>query len=345
MGGLSFRRWLAPLSAACTLLVAAPLAAGFFGHLHPALDSFAHFRAHLAILMGLTALPLLATRYLKVGALLVLAAVLSFATTSGTVPIPRLGMQYGSLYPVDPERPAFKLMQLNLRYDNATPEQVLSMIGRVKPDVLTLDEVSDMWVEKLKLIQAAYPYRIQCPYPTGLFGVAILSRRPFAAGTTPHCDGRGAFALATIDFGGKTLDVAALHLGWPWPYPQYWEVGGLTPFFREIGKTAILAGDLNAAPWSRTPARVAEAGGLTPMPSPGSTWMRLGVPATLFYAGLPIDNVFAKGDVEVHSIRTLDPVGSDHLPVLVDFSLRLDAGGEHRTDVAAAGPESSLHSG
>jgi endonuclease/exonuclease/phosphatase (EEP) superfamily protein YafD len=337
MFGLSLRNWLVLLSTACMILLAAALAVGFFGSVHPALDSFAHFRAHLAVLTGLAALPLFSTRFLKIGAVFVLAAILAFATTSGTVPIAGLGMKYGPLHPIDPEKPVYRLVQLNLRYNNQTPEQVLSMIGRVRPDVVTLEEMSDLWAEKLTLVQAAYPYRILCPYPNGLFGVAILSRRPFADGTSPDCDGRGAFALATVNFGGTSADIAALHLGWPWPYPQYWEVGGLTPYFQRIGETAILAGDLNAVPWSQSPARVARAGGLTLMPSPGATWLALGLPPFLFFAGLPIDNVFAKGNVEVHSIRTLDPVGSDHLPVLVEFSLKSGTSvPELKTDLAAA---------
>ena len=42
---------------------------------------------------------------------------------------------------------------------------------------------------------------------------------------------------------------------------------------------------------------------------------------SLRFAGLPIDQVFAKGDVVVISATTLEAVGSDHLPVLVEFSL------------------------
>lgn len=337
MSRLSFRQWLISLSAVCMILLALPLAAGFFGAAHPALDSFSHFRAHLAVLMGIAALPLFATRFLKVGAVFVLAAILAFATTSGKVPVAGLGMKYGPLYPIDPERPVYRLVQINLRYNNQTPERVLSMIGQIRPDVVTLEEVSDPWAKKLELLKAAYPYSILCPYPNGFFGVAILSRRPFAGGTSPDCDRRGAFALATINFGGMSADIAALHIGWPWPFPQHGEIGGLTPYFQRIGETAIVAGDLNAVPWSHAAARVARAGGLTLMPSPGATWLALGLPEFLRFAGLPIDNVFARGDVDIHSIRTLDPVGSDHLPVLVEFSLKPKAPEQElKTDLAAA---------
>jgi endonuclease/exonuclease/phosphatase (EEP) superfamily protein YafD len=304
------------------LAVAAAIAAGFFGHLHPALDSFAHFRAHLAVLLGLVSLPLFATRFLKIGATGLLYAILAFATTSGTVPIPELGVEYGPLHAGDPQDPSYRLLQLNLLFNNPQPELVLSLIGRVQPDVLTLEEISPLWTEKLKLVSARYPYSIFCPDPEDYRGVAILSRRPFRSGTQPSCDGQGALAIASIDFGGQNADIAALHLSWPWPRKQYWEIDGLRTSFEKIGASAILAGDLNAVPWSRTPARVAAYGGLTLMPSPGPTWLFLELPRTLLFAGLPIDQVFAKGDVRVHSIERLDAVGSDHSPLLVEFSMK-----------------------
>ncbi len=40
------------------------------------------------------------------------------------------------------------------------------------------------------------------------------------------------------------------------------------------------------------------------------------------FAGLPIDNVFVRGNVVVHSIERLEAVGSDHVPILVEFSVR-----------------------
>ena len=42
-----------------TVLLSLPLVGGFFGRLHPAFDSMAHFRVHLAALLMLAALPLL----------------------------------------------------------------------------------------------------------------------------------------------------------------------------------------------------------------------------------------------------------------------------------------------
>lgn len=299
------------------------LVAGFFGTLHPAFDSFAHFRIHLAVLMALIALPLLATSFrLQAGVGLLLAAA-AFASTLSTLP---------RLWPVQAAGDAepgnemvYRLLQMNLRFNNPTPKKVLSLIGRTNPDVITLDEVSEMWATELGYITAAYPYRILCAYPNGVFGVALLSRRPFAVGTEPYCEPRGAMATATVDFGGIGVDVAAIHLSWPWPKEQYWQIGELTKTLTSLGETAIMAGDCNAVPWSAAVRRVAALGGLSVMPSAGPSWIHRTLPDFLRrYAGLPIDQVFSKGAVTILSSTRLEDTGSDHLPVMVEFSLKQD---------------------
>ena len=47
---------------AASLAISVPLVLGFFGAAHPAFDAMAHFRAHLAVLLALAAICLLAVR-------------------------------------------------------------------------------------------------------------------------------------------------------------------------------------------------------------------------------------------------------------------------------------------
>lgn len=313
---------MASMAFLAMLGLSAALVAGFLGTLHPAFDSFAHFRIHLALLMALIALPLLATSFRLQAGVGLLLAVAAFASTLST--LPRL-WPVQAAYDAPGNEPVYRLLQMNLRFNNPTPEKVLSLIGRTKPDVITLDEVSQMWSEKLGLLESAYPYRILCAYPNGVFGVALLSRRPFAVGTEPYCEPRGAMATATVDFGGIGVDVAAIHLSWPWPKEQYWQIGELTTTLTSLGETAIMAGDCNAVPWSAAVRRVAALGGLTVMPSAGPSWIHRTLPDFLRrYAGLPIDQVFSKGAVTILSSTRLEDTGSDHLPVMVEFSLKQD---------------------
>jgi endonuclease/exonuclease/phosphatase (EEP) superfamily protein YafD len=315
------RPTLSFLSLLLCVLIAMPLAAGFFGAWHPALDSFSHFRVHLAAVLAIAALPMLVSPRLKAGALAIAVALLAVATTSGNVPAPAIGMDYSPLRAVSAERPVYRLIQLNLRFNNPSPELVLSMIGRERPDVVTLTEVTADWEARLKLVSAAYPFQHVCPRAGRYWSVAVLSRRPFAEGTEPGCEPRGALGVVPISFGGRRVDVVAVHLAWPWPLEQDWQIGGLVPYLETVGADAVLGGDFNAVPWSHAVHRVAGAGGFEIAPSPGATWLWRRLPRSFAPAGLPIDQLMAKGGVAVHSVRRLPATGSDHFPVLMEFSL------------------------
>jgi endonuclease/exonuclease/phosphatase (EEP) superfamily protein YafD len=303
------------------VLLALPLGAGFLGHMHPALDSFSHFRIHLAALLIATALlsGLLRMFALSTSAVAVGIGVI-WATLSGFGPTGPASVE-ASMVSSSDEHATYRLLHLNLRYDNATPERVISMIGRVRPDIMALTEVSDMWQERLESIAHAYPHQVICPPPTPIGGVAILSRRPFGE-EEPRCHERGALAIAGINLGGEPIDVVALHLGWPWPFDQHRRAPIIAGLLGELGERALVAGDFNAAPWSWTVRAMARQARLRVVARVGPTWLFLGLPDALRRnAGLPIDHVLVKGGVMTHSIERLEDVGSDHLPILHLFSL------------------------
>ena len=95
-----------------------------------------------------------------------------------------------------------------------------------------------------------------------------------------------------------------------------------TPLLAAMAETAILAGDLNATPWSAASARIADAGGLTPVGPLGPTWLyraAAGVPALRRPADRPgLRQGRRRRALGAHARS----VGSDHLPVLVEFSLK-----------------------
>lgn len=309
------------------------LVAGFFGHLHPALDSFAHLRMHLAGLAVLCGAILLAIRRFDAGALLFVAAgTAAFLTWQGVAPEApdrRLVTQ-----PPPGDRATYRLLHLNLRYNNPSREKVLSLIGRTQPDIVALTEVSDMWRVRLEFIAHAYPHRIVCPPPSPIGGVAILSRRPFAKGNEPVCHERGALAVARIDLSGEAVNVAALHIGWPWPFDQPAALPRVTRHLARLRGPGIVAGDFNAAPWSWTVRSIALETGFRIVKGVGSTWLFLSMPDWLRrHIGLPIDHLMAKGGVTPHAIERRGDAGSDHLPILMEFSV---TPGEPRREVLRA---------
>lgn len=306
--------------------IAAALGLGYLGRLHMAFDSLAHFRIHLAVLAMAIGLPMLLMRFRLEAMFAAILGAAVIVQTTGFRSIPQLGAREAGAVPDESSTAVYRLLQLNLRYDNASPEAVLSLVGRVKPDVLTFNEVSSSWIERLEVLKAAYPYRMVCPQPSRVGGVAVLSRRPFAEGSTPACRDRGAFAHVDLDIGGRVVEIAAMHLGWPWPFEQPWQLPRVSDILASVGDTAIVAGDLNAAPWSHAARIVAEATDAQIVRGAGPTWLDRRLPAWLRPAvGLPIDNVMIKGGVLPVSISTLEAVGSDHLPVLFEFILLREA--------------------
>ncbi|WP_420959591.1 endonuclease/exonuclease/phosphatase family protein [Brucella sp. IR073] len=302
---------------AAALMLSVPLVLGFLGRLHPALDSFSHFRAHIAVVMGLLALPLFFTALWREGAMVLLLSVSAFATTLGAAQ----GLLSGAAKAEAGEKGEahYSLIQLNLLYNNPDPAEVLRMIAREKPDIITFEEVSDEWAEKLELLKGRYPYQQVCR-SIG-WGVAILSRRPFAEGGEAGCAGRGLMAFARFDLGGAPLTVVALHLRWPWPYGQPRDIPLLEPHLARQDAPLIVAGDFNAVPWSNAVRRIEAASGTHHISGIGPSYAPPQLARLTRYIGLPIDQILVSPGVGVARIASLSPVASDHLPVRLDFSV------------------------
>lgn len=326
---------LAKLSMAAALGLTLALAAGFAGALHPAFDSFAHLRLHVAGLLVVAGLVMawLGARRTGAGAATV-AVLAAVATLAGPFWHSPAAAGAGTL---QQDVARYRLLQLNLRFDHPDPKRVLSLIAREHPDIVTLNEVSPRWRAALEPIAAAYPYRLVCAASAGVGGVAILSRRPFAADARRACTLSGRFAHAGIDLGGTTVRVAAVHFGWPWPSRQAAEAARLAPVIAALDGPTILAGDFNATPWSAFFSRFVADGGFEPPPRLGATWLYHALPQALRPAlGLPIDHVMTRQGVRLVQTRRGADAGSDHVPVVADFVLDAPANAAPATTVARA---------
>jgi endonuclease/exonuclease/phosphatase (EEP) superfamily protein YafD len=301
-----------------TIVVSTALILGFFGRIHPALDSIAHFRAHLGVTLVACALGLAAAN-LRVNAIVALLLAAGAMTTT----MPGLALPFGAAqaarsFPTSGQ-PTYRLLQYNLRWNHPEPDRVLKMIRHVQPDVLTFDEVSPMWAKALATLNGEYPFQVICD--TRRYGSIILSRRPLVETGKERCFDRGSLAVAAVDFDGLPVEIGSIHLNWPWPYGQARQLDRLEGAIGDLDDTAILAGDFNAATWSAAVRRVAKVGKLTLIEGIGPTWIDYALPRSMRWAGLPIDNIMYKGAVRPVSARTIEDAGSDHWPVLLEFSV------------------------
>jgi len=299
-------------------LPAIPLVLGFLGSWHPAFDSMSHFRLHFAAAMVVAGLVLLASPTWRTNGMLMIVLA---AFAGGVTLWP--AWQAGRAVAAHSEAGArYRLIQLNLRFDNPRPETVIGKLTRERPDLVTLEEVSARWVAHLaEALQNEFPYRLVCPTHSYLGGIALLSRHPLRYGPDA-CRRADRFVTAAVELDGRAIQIAAVHLGWPWPFGQDRQVARLVPTLARMDDDALLAGDFNAAPWSRTVRAIAQAGELSLGPWAGPGYLDRRLPAWLRpLAGLPIDHAMSKGIVTIDDVRRLDFVGSDHLPLMVKFHL------------------------
>ena len=128
--------------------------------------------------------------------------------------------------------------------------------------------------------------------------------------------------MARIDFGGRSAIITAIHLDWPWPYGQPENVATIEPYFERLQGPMIIAGDFNATSWSQTLKTITEASKTSSAEGLRPSWL---VNGTLAHAarwvGLPIDHILVSDRIIQTRVKTLQPVGSDHLPLLLRFSI------------------------
>ncbi|MGI9401265.1 MAG: endonuclease/exonuclease/phosphatase family protein [Rhizobiaceae bacterium] len=296
------------------------IGAGFLGAVHPAFDTLSNFRFHLAILLAVMAV-LWTFKCSRVpAAIFALISFFAVASTSSGLPI--------SANPAQASKndQTYRLFSMNLFWANQMPDAVVSRILELDPDLVMLMEFEHSWPGKIKTLSDIYPHLFHCSVHIGSGGVVILSKYPLNS-TPRYCGEYGSLALSDVIIDGTEITLGAVHLRWPWPASGPRLIDQHTPLLNAIGDNALIAGDFNSVTWSHSVARFAEAGELQIVENIGPTW---GPGLTIFgknlqwprWFGLPIDNAMSKGQVIVVSALTLEDIGSDHLPILIDFQLQ-----------------------
>jgi endonuclease/exonuclease/phosphatase (EEP) superfamily protein YafD len=206
----------------------------------------------------------------------------------------------------------------NIQYRNPDARSLAAWLRTEKVDVAVVLEVASAHVRELEAL-ADYPHRRIVP-DEGPFGIAVLSRHPLAevkviegAAGIPRIE-------AVVQWPRGRFRLTALH---PMPPLRTEDHFARNRLLRALADAAaassepsILAGDLNATPWSSSFAGLANRGlrratGLAP------TWPA----AAAGLMGIPIDHVLVTRLMRVVASGRGPNLGSDHLPVLATLAL------------------------
>lgn len=239
-----------------------------------------------------------------------------------SVPLP--WMMAAEQVPISAREAGMRVLNVasaNVHIENTDVTPLTRWLSDALPDVVVLHEVSPDYSKQLQAY-ANYPFKQLAP-ANDPFGLAILSRFPLKNVEKFTDEGGIPYVKALLDWNGHLVTLIAWH---PMPplSPRYHHARNaqlriLAEAARREGNPTILAGDLNATPWSSAFNGISQLGlrhatGLAP------TWPAAG----LGMLGIPIDHVLISGHWQALERSKGPDIGSDHFPVVARIALTHD---------------------
>lgn len=214
------------------------------------------------------------------------------------------------------------LLVVNVLQDNRDSEAVLERIAAHEPDLLLLIETNAWWADALSPLEEDYAEVVAQPQENK-YGLLFFSRLDLIE---PEIRRLVEDEVPSVHTGVRLrsdTEVAfyGLHPRPPEPSQDTEERDAELVLVgreaREVDTPVIVAGDLNDVAWSDTTRLFQELSGLLDprigrnlYPSYHAKWP---------FLRWPIDHVFFSADFTLLQMSRLEPVGSDHFPILVEL--------------------------
>ena len=313
----SFNLQLFGLVTATGAVISTATTLGFLGRFYWFFDLFSHFRILYFIALVGISIYLFWRRYYKITGLLLILALSNLAVI--------LPLFFGAQPPPAKMAGTMRAIQLNVNTEFGNSELVSNFLKESRPDILALEEINDQWVTDLQWLVEFYPYSC-IEEREDNFGICLLSKFPITKSEIVYIgDGSVPSIVATIDTLQGKLVVIATHPPPPisalysqWRNSQLNEL----PEYTKTPLPTILIGDLNVTPWNYHFKKLLKKSGLINS-SQGRgiypTW-----PNKKLILPIPIDHFLHSSSIYIADKKIAPNVGSDHRPIIVDFSIKND---------------------
>ncbi|MGA4989252.1 endonuclease/exonuclease/phosphatase family protein [Nonomuraea bangladeshensis] len=221
--------------------------------------------------------------------------------------------------------PALRVLAANLLVGRADTAELMGLVRRLRPDVLTLQEFTPGAMRRLEEagVREALPYAVTRARE-GVGGSAVYARHPLTAGRAISLGGFGQARAWLRHPAGARVEIVSVHPCAPKRYGRQpcWE-DGLDALPRGGGALRVLAGDFNAT-LDHLPMRELLASGYRDAADVmgrglTATWPQEGSRQRL--PGVAIDHVLADGRMAVRDFAVLSLGRTDHRPVFAELAL------------------------
>ncbi len=218
-----------------------------------------------------------------------------------------------------------RLLVSNVLMTNRKSEPLIALIREKQPDIFVALETDKWWTERLAELADDYPHAVELPQED-TYGMLVRSRIALIDTSVEYIIRKN---IPSVHFDVTLADGSNVRLHAVHPKPPYPDEDE-TSTERDaelliVGKRAkkhsgptIVLGDLNDVAWSHTTRMFQRISGLLdPRVGRGlySTFH-----ASHWFMRWPLDHVFISGHFRVRKLERLPNIGSDHYPMLADFS-------------------------
>jgi endonuclease/exonuclease/phosphatase (EEP) superfamily protein YafD len=309
--------WLAALAAIAGIL---GTTAGFLGRMSWVLDLFSHFRPQYLVLLLVTAIVLVWYGHYPLAGASALFALLNLYQI---LPLYLPGASNKRHTPTGYSGNAYRAVSINVLQDNQDYQRAASFIEESQPDILLLVEVNHAWLAALEPALDSLPFSIQEPRDDN-YGIALFSRFPI-------CEARVVGLIspempsicASIAIKGFTLTVLGTHPSPPKSKRQSQErndqLKKLAALAASISSPLIVMGDLNLTNWSPYFRSLITNSALHD--SRRGFGIQFTWPVKRPHLWIPIDHILLSSHLHVQNFTKGAYTGSDHYPIICDFSL------------------------
>lgn len=223
-----------------------------------------------------------------------------------------------------------RLLLANVHTSNRDYAAVARAIAELRPDVVALVEPNRRWFAALGPALAGYTAQREQDDP-GNFGLGLYVRGEMSS-KIERLGSELPNLVARITL--SSTPAVPFHLVLTHPIPPIYATTArrhrsqLAAVARRVAALrasssapVILAGDLNAAPWSRSFASLLQTTGLVDTRAGFGVHASFPSSSPLALLRIPIDHVLVSPDLGVLDRRVERDLGSDHLPILLDLQL------------------------
>lgn len=216
------------------------------------------------------------------------------------------------------------MISVNVYQFNKQPERLIKLVKKQNPDILLAIETNQAWEKALDELENEYKHTIKIPQEN-TYGMHVYSKIPFnkykvnyfVADDIPSVE----IAMETDD--KSRFKIYGIHPPPPSPTEEKnskerdGELLSIAKKIQEENIPTIVIGDFNNVAWAKSSRLFKKTSGMID-PRVGR-----GLVST-FHADyplfrLPIDLTYHSTDIFIEELKTLKPIGSDHLPLFCKF--------------------------